>query len=134
MTNISNQIQQAVLVGAIAGLGSKLLLNKDYNAKIFNTMIPVPVIIGGAVAVGDALSGFISPMIFQEIPHVERFKSLESGLVNASISGGAAYLSINFLTNKPVIRMRDIFLLGAASSYIGDALNNQFVDAEESDD
>ena len=127
---IVKALQGSLMAGVVAGLGAAFILGETGNVNLAGFSVPISVALGTAVMVGDAVSVSVAPFILGEIPLLQRFQKLETGLISAGVSGGISVMAVNLLIANPMASNMNLFLLGAGSSFVGGSLNEMLASGE----
>jgi hypothetical protein len=86
---------QPLLVGAIAGIGSKLLFDPP-AIPLFGFNINGPIFFASVVGVSSYTSEILKNYILPYIPVTNRFAGLESMILSPAITGMTSYLVLRF--------------------------------------
>ncbi len=109
---------KAGLSGVVAGVGSSILFGNG-NADFFGVSLSAPVVVGGAVGLGSAVSDLVSENIIENMDIAQNVKTLEATAVRVGVCGAASSL-ILMGNGMPVSNLSQSFLLGAGSKLAGD--------------
>lgn len=106
--------------GTVAGLGTKFLFSDIGNGavRVFGMNVPVPVLLGGAVAIGSVVSELMRQKVFTSFKEGEAVSFALAGGLNAGAAIGTVGLVDKLALSQ--IGYGRLAGLGFASEIIGD--------------